>query len=120
MNPEYVFKLLFGLLGSILPLMVYIVAKKYLNNKYAFLASLLFVFQVFFMDIVGAVRQEVAVIFFFLAIMVIFDCFGETKFEKSGVKKLLFLIFVSSMVVTHYATSYVAFVLLVPLLLLPF
>lgn len=120
MNPEYVFKLLFGLLGSVLPLMVYIVAKKYLNNKFAFFASLLFVFQVFFIDIVGAVRQEVAVVFFFLAIMVIFDCFGETKFEKSWVKKLLFLIFVSSMVVTHYATSYVAFALLVPILLLPF
>ena len=120
MNPEYVFKLLFGLLGSVLPLMVYTVAKKYLNNKFAFFASLLFVFQVFFIDIVGAVRQEVAVIFFFLAIIVIFDCFGETKFEKSGVKKLLFLIFVSSMVVTHYATSYVAFALLVPILLLPF
>jgi uncharacterized membrane protein len=120
MNPEYVFKLLFGLLGSLLPLMVYTVAKKYLNNKYAFLASFLFVFQVFFIDIVGAVRQEVAVIFFFLAIMVLFDCFGETKFERSGVKKLLFLIFVASMVVTHYTTSYVAFVLLIPLILLPF
>ena len=120
MNPEYVFKLLFGLLGSILPLMVYVVAKKYLNNKYAFFAALLFVFQVFFMDIVDAVRQEVAVIFFFLAIMVIFDCFGDTKFEKSGVKKLLFLILVTSMVVSHYATSYVAFAILIPILLLPF
>ncbi len=120
MNPEYVFKLLFGLLGSVLPLMVYTVSKKYLNKKFAFFAALLFVFQVFFIDIVGAVRQEVAVIFFFLAIMIIFDCFGETKFEKSRVKKLLFLIFVSSMVVSHYATSYVAFALLVPILLLPF
>ncbi len=120
LNPEYVFKLLFGLLGSILPLMVYTVAKKYLNHKFAFFASLLFVFQVFFIDIVGAVRQEVAIIFFFLAVIVIFDCFGDKKFEKSWVKKLLFLIFVSSMVVTHYATSYVAFALLVPILLLPF
>ena len=120
MNPEYVFKLLFGLLGSILPLMVYTVAKKYLNHKFAFFASLLFVFQVFFIDIVGAVRQEVAIIFFFLAVIVIFDCFGDKKFENSWVKKILFLIFVSSMVVTHYATSYVAFALLVPILLLPF
>jgi len=120
MNPEYVFKLLFGLLGSILPLMVYTVAKKYLNHKFAFFASLLFVFQVFFIDIIGAVRQEVAIIFFFLSVIVIFDCFGDKKFEKSWVKKLLFLIFVSSMVVTHYATSYVAFALLVPILLLPF
>lgn len=120
MNPEYVFKLLFGLLGTVLPLIVYTVARKYLNPKFAFLAALLFVFQVFFINIVSAVRQEVAVLFFFLAVMVVFDCFGETKFEKSGVKKLLFLIFVSSMVVSHYATSYVAFALLVPILLLPF
>ena len=120
MNPEYVFKLLFGLLGSILPLMVYTVAKKYLNHKFAFFASLLFVFQVFFIDIIGAVRQEVAIIFFFLSVIVIFDCFGDKKFEKSWVKKLLFLIFVSSMVITHYTTSYVALVLLVPILLLPF
>lgn len=120
MTPEYVFKLIFGLLGSVLPLMVYTVAKKYLNRKFAFFASLLFVFQVFFIDIVGAVRQEVAIIFFFLAVIVIFDCFGEKKFEKSWVKKLLFLIFVSSMVVTHYTTSYVGLVLLVPILLLPF
>ena len=120
MNPEYVFKLLFGLLGSILPLMVYTVAKKYLNHKFAFFASLLFVFQVFFINIIGAVRQEVAIIFFFLAVIVIFDCFGDEKFENSWVKKIFFLIFVSSMVVTHYATSYVAFALLVPILLLPF
>jgi len=120
MNAEYVFKLLFGLMGSVLPLMVYTVAKKYLNNKFAFFAALLFVFQVFFINIVGAVRQEVAIIFFFLAVLVVFNCFGETKFEKSGVKKLLFLIFVSSMVVSHYSTSYVAFALLVPILLLPF
>jgi len=120
MNPEYVFKLLFGLLGTILPLMVYTVSKKYLHPKFAFFAALIFVFQVFFIDIVGAVRQEVAITFFFLAVIVIFDCFGDKKFEKSWTKKLLFLIFVSSMVITHYTTSYVALVLLIPILLLPF
>lgn len=119
MNPEYVFKVLFALLGSILPLMVYTVVKKYFSSKFAFFASLLFVFQVFFIDIVGAVRQEIAIIFFFLAVMVLFDCFGEKKFENSWLKKLLFLIFVFSMIVSHYTTSYVAFVVLVPILLLP-
>ena len=120
MNPEYVFKLLFALLGSILPLMVYIVARKYLKTKYAFFASLLFVFQVFFINIVGAVRQEVAIIFFFLAVIVLFDCFGNEKFENSWLKKLLFLIMVFSMIMSHYTTSYVAFVILIPILLLPF
>ncbi len=120
LNPEYIFKLLFALLGSILPLMVFTVAKKYLDIKYAFFASLLFVFQVFFINIVGAVRQEIAIIFFFLAVMVLFDTFGTTKFEKSWTKKILFLILVFSMIISHYTTSYVAFVILVPILLLPF
>ena len=120
MNPDYIFKLLFALLGSILPLMVFTVAKKYLDIKYAFFASLLFVFQVFFINIVGAVRQEVAIIFFFLAVMVLFDTFGTTKFENSWTKKILFLILVFSMIISHYTTSYVAFVILVPILLLPF
>ena len=37
MNPDYIFKLLFALLGSILPLMVFTVAKKYLDMKYRLL-----------------------------------------------------------------------------------
>jgi uncharacterized membrane protein len=120
LNGEYVFKLLFALLGSVLPLMVYIIATKYLTKKYAFFASLLFIFQVFFINIVGAVRQEVAILFFFMAVIVLFDCFGDSKFEKSWLKKSLFLIFVFSMIISHYATSYVAFGILVPILLLPF
>lgn len=120
MDPQYIFKVLFALLGSILPLMVYTVVNKYLTSKYAFLASLLFVFQVFFINLVGAIRQEVAIIFFFLAVMVVFDCFGKTRFEESWLKKSLFLIFVFSMIISHYTTSYVAFVLLVPILLIPF
>ena len=120
MNPEYVFKLFFALIGSILPLMVYTVAKKYLNSRFAFFASLLFVFQVFFINIVGAVRQEIAIIFFFLAVMILYDCFGDKKFENSWLKKSLFLLFVFSMIISHYTTSYVAFVVLIPILLLPF
>ncbi len=120
LNGEYVFKLLFAFIGSILPLMVYKIATKYLDKKYAFFAAFLFVFQVFFIDIVGAVRQEVAILFFFMAVIVLFDCFGNGKFENSWLKKSLFLVFVFSMIISHYATSYVAFGILVPILLLPF
>ena len=120
LNGEYVFKLLFALIGSILPLMVYKIATKYLVKKYAFFAALLFIFQVFFIDIVGAVRQEVAILFFFMAVIVLFDCFGDKKFENSWLKKSLFMVFVFSMIISHYATSYVAFGILVPVLLLPF
>ena len=51
----------------------------------------------------------------FLAFMVIFSSeIGRNK------QKLLFLILMFSLIVSHYSTAYVAFVLMVPILLLPF
>ena len=47
LNGEYVFKLLFALVGSILPLMVYKIATKYLTKKNMHFASLLFYFPSF-------------------------------------------------------------------------
>ena len=112
---QYVFKLLFGILGSVLPLIVYIVAQKYVSKKYAFLATLLLVFQIFFVYLLGCIRQEIAIIFFFLAIMILFD----KELNKSS-RKILFLIFMFSIVVSHYTTSYVSFILILPILLFPF
>lgn len=114
LSGEYIFKI-FSLIGSFIPLVVYIVSKKYLENKYAFFAGLLFSFQLFFVYLLGAVRQEVAILFFFLAIMVLF----ATDMSKNT-KKILFIIFMSSVVVSHYTTAYISFVLVLPILLTPF
>ena len=114
LNGEYIFKI-FSLIGSFIPLVVYIVSKKYLENKYAFFAGLLFSFQLFFVYLLGAVRQEVAILFFFLAIMVLF----ATDMGKNT-KKILFVILMSSVVVSHYTTAYISFVLVLPILLMPF
>lgn len=111
---EYVFKLFFAIIGSFIPLSVYAVARKYLGKRYAFIAALLFVFQLFFANILGAVRQEIAIFYFFLAIMIVFDS-DIDKFSK----KLLFIIFIASTLVSHYSTAYVAFLLLLPILALP-
>ncbi len=114
LNGEYIFKI-FSLIGSFIPMVVYIVSKKYLENKYAFFAGLLFSFQLFFVYLLGAVRQEVAILFFFLAIMVLF----ATDMGKNT-KKILFVILMSSVVVSHYTTAYISFVLVLPILLMPF
>ncbi|MEN4019889.1 MAG: DUF2206 domain-containing protein [Methanobacteriaceae archaeon] len=114
-NEHYIFKLFAAITGSILPLTVYIVAKKYINEKYAFFAALLFVFQLFFLNSLGAVRQVVATLFFFLAVMIFFSA-DVNRFPK----KVLFLIFIFSLVVSHYTTAYVSFVFIVPILLIPF
>ncbi|MCE7699530.1 MAG: hypothetical protein K8E24_012235, partial [Methanobacterium paludis] len=115
MSGEYIFKLFSGIIGSIIPLIVYIVSKKYIGKKYAFFAALLFVFQLFFVYMLGAVRQEIAMLFFFLAVMVIFD----SELDKKLPKKVLFLIFTFSLVVSHYTTAYVAFILMAAVLLVP-
>ncbi|MDY9923100.1 DUF2206 domain-containing protein [Methanobacterium sp.] len=115
-SSEYVFKLYYTLIGSVIPLLVYLVSKKYFKIQYAFCAGLLFTFQIFFINLTGAVRQEIAILFFFLAVMVLFNDY----LEKLVQRKVLFLIFILSLIMSHYTTSYVALGLLVPILLLPF
>ncbi len=110
---EYVFKLFYAFIGSLIPLSVYSVAKKYVGERYAFFAGLLFVFQLFFVNILGAARQEIAVLFFFLAIMTFFES------NINGVaKKILLLLFMGSTLVSHYSTAYVTFAIILPLLAL--
>lgn len=112
---EYIFKLLMAIIGSLTPLIVYLVAKKYLTAKYAFLAALLFIFQLFFINLLGAVRQEIAIIFFFLTVMVLFDF----KMDK-WLRKFLIVLFIFATLISHYSTAYVAFILILPILLYPF
>lgn len=115
LNSDYVFKIFFSFIGSFIPLVVYTVSKKYVENRYAFFASLLFTFQLFFVYLLGAVRQETAILFFFLAIMVLFtDKIGNVP------KKILFIILLASVMVSHYTTAYVSFVLVLPILAFPF
>ncbi len=114
LSPEYVFKLYNAFIASVTPLILYLVAKKYLSSRYAFFAGLLFVFQIFFFNFLGAIRQEIAILFFFLAFMVIFS----TEISRNK-QKILFLILMFSLIVSHYSTAYVAFALIVPILLIP-
>jgi uncharacterized membrane protein len=101
-DKEYIFKLFFGLIGSITPLCTYIVFKKYMDKKYAFLLSFLFIAQVPFIYLLqSATRQEICLLFFVLAVLVLFD----NEINKLN-KKKLFLIFFVSVVVTHYTTTY--------------
>jgi uncharacterized membrane protein len=116
MNSEYIFKLYYSIIGSVIPLLVYLVTSKYFKKEYAFYAALLFTFQIFFIIMIGSARQEIAILFFFLAVMVLFSDFKEKILQK----KILFLLLVFSIVVSHYTTSYVALTLLLPVLGLPF
>ncbi len=112
---EYIFKLVYALIGSLVPLTAYLVFKNYFKPDKAFFATLLIVFQNFFMLSLGATRQLVALLFFFLAVYVLF----EPKIPKTS-KKLIFLVMVFSIIISHYSTAYVALTLIIPILLIPF
>ena len=115
MNGEYVFKLIYAIIGSFVPLAAYLTFKKYFKADKAFLAALFIVFQNFFMLSLGASRQLVALLFFFMAVFVLFN----TELPKVS-KKVIFLILVFSIIISHYSTAYVALTVIMPILLIPF
>jgi uncharacterized membrane protein len=97
----YMFKLLLQLICSVSPLVVYVIARKYLTAAYAFLASFLFMAQEqFIVGIQSAVREEIALLFFALAFMVLL-----ADDLKGQLKTLLFLLFATGAILTHYTTG---------------
>ena len=107
MRPEFLYKILYSLLFSISPIVVFIISKKYIGNVYAFLASFFFMSQTIFLWTASNARTNAAILFFSLVIMVLFSS------DISGFsKKLFFIIFTISCIFSHYATTYIFFFIL--------
>lgn len=114
----YIIKVVFTFLFAILPLGLYSLYKNVLNesvygkklvNKIIFLACFFLIsFEFFYFNAPTGWRQEIAEIFLVLTLMVLFD-------RKIGsiTRSLLLVIFILSLTVSHYGTSYLwMFVLL--------
>jgi len=108
MNSEYLFKILYPILFSISPLVVYIISRKYLNSLYSFLAAMFFMSQVYFLEAAYSPRTVVAILFFALAFMALIQN-GLTSFQKY----ILFIIFAASCIISHYSTTYIFFIVLI-------
>ncbi len=101
-----VLKLVFPILFSLTILIVYFISKKF-NNIIGFLSAFLYLSNTqFFSGSLIPFRQEMALLFFGLMLLVLF-----TKDFNDTIKKLLFIIFGISMIVSHYSTSYIALAL---------
>jgi len=108
-NNEYIYKLIFPILFSTLPVMVYLTAKKILNKGYAFLSAVFFVSQYwFFVQMPALARQEIALIFFAGILMLK----SEQKIGAFN-KGILSIIFGLSMILSHYSTAYVWIIIMV-------
>jgi len=104
---EYLFKGVYVSICSFSPLAVYVISKKYIDESYAFLGSFYFCLQLTFLKVAGSPRTNVAIFFLALAVMVFFN--DKTDPLK---RKILFIIFTLSVIISHYSTAYIFFFIL--------
>ena len=101
-NSEYLFKILYPVIFSIAPVVVYLITRKYLGSFFSFLASLFFMSQVSFLGAEMSPRTTIALLFVALTIMALFYK-GLRTFESY----LLFIIFSTAVILSHYTTAFI-------------
>jgi len=113
-NDQLIYKLIYSILFSLVPVIIYFIARKFLTHVSAYLASLLFIVQPWFIDpMVQLARQEIAFLFFSILLLTILS----TKISRKA-RNFLIILFGTSMIVSHYATTYVAIGLLIGTLII--
>lgn len=108
LDPIFLFKLLYSLIYSVSPLVVYIISNKYFEESYSFLASCFYMFQSNFLLTEYNARTNIAILFFGLSMMVLFN-----ERINSVSKKVLLLTFMISCLFSHYSTTYIFFFILI-------
>jgi uncharacterized membrane protein len=105
----YMYKFTMQFILALTPLVVFIIAKKILNNKrYAFVSALFYIIQAqFIIQFPALLRQQVAMLFFGLMFASIIN---DDLSQKS--KKALIMTFGILMIVSHYSTAYIAIAVL--------
>jgi uncharacterized membrane protein len=99
---QFLSKILYSLIFSISPLVIYVLSKRYIGESSGFLASCFFMFQANFLNTAANSRTNIAILFFALAMMTLFN----DKIDPLR-KRLLFIVFMASCMVSHYATTYI-------------
>jgi uncharacterized membrane protein len=115
-NNEATFKVVFPLLFSIVPISIYLISKKYLSLKMAYLASFFFMSQWMFSNEYPAiVREMTGLIFLSLMIHILLSDNINNKFRQ-----LLLLLVGFSIVLSHYSLAYFSLFILIGLYVLIF
>jgi len=106
-EPLLLYKLYTYSLLPLLPVVVYFIAKRFMSNLYAFLATTFFIGQVCFLHAPAMTRSNIASIFFALALLVIL----HTEMRKRVKFPILFILS-TGIILSHYSTAYVSLLLL--------
>jgi uncharacterized membrane protein len=101
MSLTSIFKILYPLIFSLVPLGLYQLWQRSVGNKYAFIAVFLFMAQeTFYSEMLGLARQMIAELFFVLLILLV----SNMKIQASK-KIICFAVFSAAIVISHYALA---------------
>lgn len=116
MDPTWVFKIIFPLIFSLIPLGLYQIWKRHIGEKYAFISAFFFVaLQTFYTEMLGLNRQIVAELFFMLLLLVILK-----KDMRSSNRFLFFMLFSFGLVTSHYGLSEIFLFFILVTFMFPF
>ncbi len=103
-SPTWVLKAIYPLLFALVPLSLYQVYKSQIKNeRFAFLSSLFFMFSFsFYVELLQLGKQMIAMLFLSLLMLLMVD-----KQMNNTRRAMLSIIFVLSLIVSHYGTSYI-------------
>lgn len=103
-NDEQLFKGIYVLLCSFIPLIVFVISKKYIDVKYSFLAAVFYASHGTFIASPGSPRTNICILFVGLVVMVLIHE-GLIAFQK----RVLSIIFLIGIIFSHYSTAYIFF-----------
>ncbi|HHV24575.1 MAG TPA: DUF2206 domain-containing protein [Methanosarcina sp.] len=99
---NWVFKIIYPAIFSLMPLGLYLLFKRQTTEKIAFIAVFFFIsFAGFYTEMLQLARQQIAEYFFILAMLLVVEN------KKDIFNQLLLVLFSLSVIVSHYGLSYI-------------
>jgi uncharacterized membrane protein len=102
----WIFKVIYPLLFSLVPLILFHIFRQQISPKKAFLAAFFFVaVPTFALEMIALARQQVAELFLVLVILLLIE-----RRLSLGTRLTLVIIFAVSIVVSHYSIGFIGFI----------
>ncbi len=102
-DPGWIFKIVFPILFSLLPLGLYLLYRQYWSDKIAFLSVFFFVANYsFFMLILEEAKQMIGELFFVILFLILFN--KEKNYKTT--KWIVFIIAFFGLMVSHYSMNF--------------
>ncbi len=112
-NGEFFFKVIAQIIFAVCPLSIFVLCRRFFSKGYAFLGSIIFVvFPTFMIDSPMLVRQEIAILFFALAVTAWFTQ-DRSEVWLAQRWKPIFLLMSAGVILSHYSSTYMFISILV-------